>query len=384
MEPLGTGSQRAQRFMLLATLLYRVSHLVVGLSAVLQHQRGEPVQWAVLAVAGGCTALVYGGAPRRGWFTRWTVWVDVLVTGATLPFVAYLWGGAQESASLAWVMVLGGSCCSVATIALDRTPAVVAVLLVGVTHVVGYGLVDAATTVLGGHLNSLLFSAVLAAVFWRYLCRQGAQLDEAGRRAVAAEARRARYAERISHFRSLHDTALATLTAIASGKVDANTPQMRERCAREAAYLRRLVERGLDDDGEPDEGGEGGGTAIFEALEAAVRSSECLGLKVTARYHRLPRVPTSVVPALAEAVTEALHNVRRHSGSGHAYVTASGAGEGIEVTVVDQGGGFDPGAVTAGMGLRHSIRARVHEIGGRTEVDSALGEGTRVELRWPA
>lgn len=373
----GSGLQRAQSFMILATLLYRASHLAVGVLAVAQRHRGEPVMYAALAAALGLSVLCHGTALRQGWFRGRHVWADVLVTGCLLPFALYLWAGVDEPALLGWSMLLGGSASSVAAIALDRVHALAAVVLLVLTHLAGYRLVGASPAVLGGHVNSLLSSAAMAWVFWWYLRRQGRLLDEANARALEAEAHRARYAERLEHHRALHDTVLATLTTIAGGGVDANAPRVRERCAREAAYLRRLVQRYADEHPRH---------AIGEALEAAVTAAEGLQLRVTAQYHGLPEVPPQVAAALADAAGEALNNVRRHARTGHAYLTATGEtdGGGVVVTVVDRGPGFDPREQRPGLGLSGSVRGRMAEVGGRASVDTAPGEGVRVELRWPA
>ncbi|MFE7385132.1 sensor histidine kinase [Streptomyces zhihengii] len=363
--------------MILATLLYRASHLAVGVLAVAQRHRGEPVMYAALAAALALSVLCHGTALRQGWFRGRHVWADVLVTGCLLPFALYLWAGVDEPAVLGWSMLLGGSASSVAAIALDRVHALAAVVLLVLTHLAGYRLVGASPAVLGGHVNSLLSSAAMAWVFWWYLRRQGRLLDEANARALEAEAHRARYAERLEHHRALHDTVLATLTTIAGGGVDANAPRVRERCAREAAYLRRLVQRYADEHPRH---------AIGEALEAAVTAAEGLQLRVTAQYHGLPEVPPQVAAALADAACEALNNVRRHARTGHAYLTATGetGGGGVVVTVVDRGPGFDPREQLPGLGLSGSVRGRMAEVGGRASVDTAPGEGVRVELRWPA
>ncbi|WDT88693.1 hypothetical protein H0E86_21120 [Streptomyces sp. SCSIO-PteL053] len=221
---------------------------------------------------------------------------------------------------------------------------------------------------------------------------------------------RARFAERVTHHNALHDTVLATLTAIARGGVDANTSMMRERCAREAAYLRRLVEEA--DDREH-------ASEVRAALEESVRAAEALGLRVTARYHALPAVPGEIALTMARAATEALNNVRCHAGTGHAFLTAAGDSGRLVVTVVDRGRGFavesagrrgasgpagaeasggsagaeaSGGSVvraasvppaTGGIGLDRCVYARMRGVGGRALVDSAPGEGVRVELRWP-
>lgn len=374
---MGSGLQRAQSFMILTTLLYRASHLTVGVLAVAQREHDLALQYAGLAAALGLSALCYGAALRRGWFDRRHVWADVLVTGCVLPLVLCTWGGVWEPALLGWAMILGGSASAAAAIALERFHVLAAVALLVVTHLIGYQLAGAGPAVLLGHVNSLLSSAVMAWVMWWYLRRQGRLLDDANARALAAEAHKARYAERLEHHRALHDTVLATLTTLAAGGIDANAPRVRERCAREAAYLRRLVQQTADEVPHRE---------IGTALEEAVRSVEGLQLRVTAQYHGLPEVPPEVAAAFADAAREALNNVRRHAGTGHAYLTATGDLDGrggAVVTVVDRGPGFDPERYVPGLGLRGSVCARMAEVGGRATVDAAPGEGVRVELRWP-
>ncbi|MFG2983845.1 sensor histidine kinase [Streptomyces sp. NPDC048258] len=374
---MGSGLQRAQSFMIVATSLYRASHLTVGVLAVAQRQRDLPLQYVGLATALGLSALGYGTARRRGWFDRRHVWADVLVVGCALPYALIAWGGVREPALLAWAMLLGGSASAVAAIALERSHALAAIALLVVTHFLGYRAVNANPAIVVGHISSLLSSAVMVWVFWWYLRRQGRLLDEANARALAAEAHKARYAERLEHHRALHDTVLATLTTLAAGGVDANAPEVRERCAREAAYLRRLIQQTADEVHHRE---------IGAALEEAVGSVESLQLRVTAQYHDLPKVPPEVAAAFGDAAREALNNVRRHAGTGHAYLTATGDTDGrggAVVTVVDQGPGFDPERCVPGLGLRGSVRGRMAEVGGRATVDTAPGEGVRVELRWP-
>ncbi|MGZ9929509.1 sensor histidine kinase [Streptomyces sp. NC-S4] len=374
---MASGLQRAQSFLIVATLLYRASHLTVGALAVAQRTSELPLQYAGFAAALGLSVLTYGAALRRGWFDRRHIWADALITGCALPLVLWAWGGLREPPAIAWAMLLGGSASAVVAISLRRLHALIAIgLLIG-THFIGYHAVGASPAVILGHTNSLVSSAVMTWLFRWYLLRQGRLLDEANARAVTAEAHKARYAERLEHHRALHDTVLATLTTLASGSVDANAPEVRERCAREAAYLRRLIQQTAEEIHHRE---------IGTALEEAVGSVESLQLRVTAQYHDLPQVPPAVAAALGDAVREALNNVRRHAGTGHAYLTATrdpdGRG-GAVVTVVDRGPGFDPERCEPGFGLRGSVHDRMKEVGGRATVDTAPGEGVRVELRWP-
>ncbi|MDQ4128848.1 MAG: PAS domain S-box protein [Actinomycetota bacterium] len=85
---------------------------------------------------------------------------------------------------------------------------------------------------------------------------------------------------------------------------------------------------------------------------------------------------------IARIVQEALTNVRRHSGASKATVSLGKDEEGLVAEVSDDGRGFDPGA-PPGIGFR-SMRERANAMGGRLEVHSELGRGTRVRVRLPA
>lgn len=373
----GSALQRARTFMILATLLYRASHLTDGLLRLSRLDHAQPAMYAGLTAVGGLSVLTYGSALRRGRFDRRHVWADVLVTGCLLPLCIWSWGGAQDAASLSWATLLGNSACSAAAVTLDRLRVAAAVAPIMALHLVGYRLVGASPAIYVGHLNSLASSAAVAWIMWWYLRRQGSLLDAANTRALDAEARKARYAERLEHHRALHDTVLATLTALATGRADPDSSVVRARCAREAAYLRRLIQQTADETACPE---------IGAALEEAVTSAESLGLKVTTQYHGLPKVPPEVAAALAGATREALNNVLRHAGTGHAFLTVTGGtpgDDGVLITVVDRGPGFDAARVPRGFGLRASVHDRMTAVGGRATVDAASGEGVRVELRWP-
>ena len=102
-------------------------------------------------------------------------------------------------------------------------------------------------------------------------------------------------------------------------------------------------------------------------------------------------VPVPVAVAIAHATREALANVAAHAGTGEAWVTVrslaavAGADAGVEVTVRDEGAGFDPARLGPGrLGVRRSITERVTDCGGSAAVRSAPGAGTVVRLCWPA
>src|SRR5918995_1414427 len=85
---------------------------------------------------------------------------------------------------------------------------------------------------------------------------------------------------------------------------------------------------------------------------------------------------------LLRILQEALANVRRHSGARNVEVGLRTDDESIQIEVADDGQGFDPGSARAGMGLV-GMRERVEGLGGKIEVRSRLGEGTKVTVRVP-
>jgi PAS domain S-box-containing protein len=87
---------------------------------------------------------------------------------------------------------------------------------------------------------------------------------------------------------------------------------------------------------------------------------------------------------LLRVLQEALANVRRHSGASNVEVRLrkGSGGEEVLAEVADDGRGFDRGSVRAGVGLS-AMRERVEGLGGKIEVGSRPGEGTKVRVRVP-
>lgn len=95
-------------------------------------------------------------------------------------------------------------------------------------------------------------------------------------------------------------------------------------------------------------------------------------------------VPAAAAEALSGAAGEVLRNVTAHAGVRDATVTARAhVSGGVEVTISDQGAGFDPAQVgPLSRGLRHSVLGRLRAAGGDAEIISGPGQGTTVVLSW--
>ena len=99
----------------------------------------------------------------------------------------------------------------------------------------------------------------------------------------------------------------------------------------------------------------------------------------------VPAEPSPAVSALvARTVREAVRNVARHADARQVTVRARGTAGAVEVSVVDDGRGFDAEApVPPGhLGLR-TMRHRLERAGGWWRVDSSPGEGAAVRFGLP-
>ncbi len=98
-------------------------------------------------------------------------------------------------------------------------------------------------------------------------------------------------------------------------------------------------------------------------------------------------VPSEEVRVLLyRLLRELLFNVAKHAGTDRARLTAERSDGGVRVVVEDEGAGFDPSVLeglAGGLGVA-SVRERLEAVGGRLEVASAPGEGTRVTIEVPS
>jgi len=93
-----------------------------------------------------------------------------------------------------------------------------------------------------------------------------------------------------------------------------------------------------------------------------------------------PRLPPPLEAALFRITQEALTNVARHACAGQVTVTLEELAQEVHLTIADDGTGFDfssQSETRSAWGLI-SMRERAEAMGGRFQVKSAPGKGTRI------
>jgi len=122
--------------------------------------------------------------------------------------------------------------------------------------------------------------------------------------------------------------------------------------------------------------------ALRPAAERAARSG---GFRVHFDLDYPIRHPNEVL--LFGAARELLSNAARHSGARNVTVGLRRRDGTIVLAVEDDGCGFDPELLPQRLAEGHiglrSQRERVENVGGRLEIRSSPGRGTRVEIRLP-
>ncbi len=94
------------------------------------------------------------------------------------------------------------------------------------------------------------------------------------------------------------------------------------------------------------------------------------------------RVPHDVALCLFRIAQEGLRNIARHADASRADIRIQRVDGGFELSVSDDGAGFDAARRRSGTSLGHaSMRQRVHLLGGKVEIASSPGQGTTV-LAW--
>jgi signal transduction histidine kinase len=186
-------------------------------------------------------------------------------------------------------------------------------------------------------------------------------------------------AERVQVDAIVHDSVLTTLLSAAR----AHTREARELAATMAGnaigHLREAVASTPDSDVEVR-------IAVLASRIADAASTMSQPFTVRADPAVGGSLPLPVAEAIYSAAVQGMVNSLQHAGPGvDRWVEIRGSDDGwVEVEIGDRGVGFEPRLVpTERLGVRVSILERVASAGGRAQIDSEPGRGTRVVIHWP-
>lgn len=209
-------------------------------------------------------------------------------------------------------------------------------------------------------------------------------------RQLSMRLRQAQEEERRTISRELHDDVGQQLTAMRlelgtlehlrsreGGEFDARLAELK-RMAEQSVHVIRDIAAGLrpsvlDDLGLP-------AALQKQAREFSKRTGVVASVSVDGSFDQL-RDPHRAY--IYRIVQEALTNCAKHSDARRISVTLMGRHDNIELTVTDDGVGFDPRRMTkGGLGLI-GLEERVRELGGVAEIRSAPGQGTAIHVTIP-
>ncbi|MET8525826.1 ATP-binding protein [Micromonospora sp. NPDC005172] len=381
MPPPALDSPAGGAFSFIFTTLPALLRLTCGLvgAAVALSVRTPPVDEALLLP--GVAAL-----------TGWSVWYavralrhgirpalvagDVAVTVVACLLIPRLVAPEVLPGEGSWIAVLASTTVINAQATAKARWSVPVGLLVTAAYVAGAQAAGNVTEA-QAHAATLLVQTGCTAMMTGVMRRRIGRADHAfaEHQRVTREAlvaRTAREAERQQN-RDLHDTVLGTLTMVGLGAVSGPSVSFRERCATDLRTLVAVTDLGP---------APGDGPVLLDERLRTVpdRLPELpVHLELTACA-----VPAGVADAITESAYAALSNVVRHAPCARTTLRLNRDAVAVVVEVVDDGPGFDPETVPAHRyGLRESIRGRMAAVGGRAEVRSAPGAGTRIRLEWP-
>jgi len=174
----------------------------------------------------------------------------------------------------------------------------------------------------------------------------------------------------------VHDTILNELAVVAHAAPGALSDRARDQIRRSLAVRRA------------------GGISVSDVatvllsgdVAAAVEQARADGLDVTVagEVAALDGLHPRTSVALGLAVRQCLSNVAAHAGTDSAELTVIATDSQVCIMVIDSGVGFVEAEMNGDrLGLRHSVRGRIAEVGGSVQVWTAPGAGTAVSMLVP-
>ncbi len=361
-------------FRALAVLRFVVAAYVVALNALRWREFDRPVLgWAVVAmvVVWSVVAAWAYDAPRRRGLPL--LGVDLLVATLALlctPLVesdAMLARNASTlpsfwviGAVLAWAVMLGwpGGLATAAFVS-----------------AVDLSVRTSPTGTTWGNIFLLLLAAGVVG-YSTGLIREATEARAQAERVAAALAERARLA------RVVHDGVLQVLALVQrrGAALGGDAAELGRLAGEQEIALRALVQGQA-----VPLAGERGGSADLPAALARLASRT---VTVSGPAEPVP-LPAATVEELTAVVRACLDNVARHVGEGApAWVLVERLGDGVLVSVRDEGPGIAPGRLEQArgegrLGVSESVSGRMADLGGTARLVTAPGQGAEWELMLP-
>jgi signal transduction histidine kinase len=103
------------------------------------------------------------------------------------------------------------------------------------------------------------------------------------------------------------------------------------------------------------------------------------GITISFTASPLPTLPPDLATAIYRIVQEGITNALKHAAASRIEVSVLAADNNVDVSITDNGHGFDSNIVAPGVGLP-GMRERVDTLGGRLNLVSTPDTGTRIDV----
>jgi signal transduction histidine kinase len=124
---------------------------------------------------------------------------------------------------------------------------------------------------------------------------------------------------------------------------------------------------------------------LVAALKASLESIESrAGLETDLKTDGVFRLPSAIEPDIYRIAMEALNNLVRYSRAKKVTVDLQTRSNWVILDICDNGVGFELEVVRNGGGMGiHNMEQRARRLGGRLEITSSPGAGTRIKAEIP-
>lgn len=253
-----------------------------------------------------------------------------------------------------------------------RVPLLASVGVATVYLITGWQAVQPHSTARPQNAVDLVIYAITTAIFSRYSRLVAERADRARLRAVelGTDQELARYQHQIHN-------ATGLLARLARPDTPADLlPALREQAGQESNRLRHEFLTGATSAGDHT-----GDTASLDSVVwDACAGFTGLPLRVSARLGRGVRLSESDALVVHAALVALLYNVEFHAHADNVTIHASGDDTQWEISVADDGVGFDPSTTRHGYGLARQVRGPLLAQGMTIEIDSQEGAGTCITI----